>query len=122
MNKELNFKIVGLTLLLSTGILVVIKISSIPDAYYQMDAWLQSDEGSNDVLFMLSGVLAFEILLLASRFVLGYCLFCKKTLNNWQFYTLAILVGVSGFYFTGIILSLAAIVLRHYQVRYEAKT
>ena len=122
MNKELIFKILGLALILSACMLAVIKVSSIPDAHYQINAWLQPDEGSNDALFILSGVLLFELVLLVSRFVLGYCLYCKKSLNNWQFYPLVILVCISGFYFTGIILSLAAIVLRQYQVHNEAKT
>jgi len=121
MNKDLNFKILGIALILSACILAVIKILSIPDAHYQINAWLQPSEGSYDALLILSGVLLFELVVLVSRFVLGYCLCFNKSLNNWQFYPLVLLVGISGFYFTGVILSLAAIVLRLYQTHNEAK-
>jgi len=110
-NREYLTKIIAIVLLVSSGILLVIKAMSISDAYQMIGSYLQPNDNTSSTLLILLSVMAFELSTILGRFYLGYCLFYRKSLNNWRFYGLAFLTFLSGFYFTGPVLSLTLICL-----------
>ena len=106
MNRALIQRGLGVALILSGLVLLVLKVLSIPEARQSWDSWAAPDSGT--ALFI--GALAFESVLLAGRFALGYCIYSNKHLGPWLFYALAVLVAISGV--TGIILAAACIAIR----------
>lgn len=113
MNRDVISKIIGIALIASAIILLLLKLESIPNAYNSMEAWLSPDGEPNTIYLILSGILAFEVLLLAGRSLLGYFLFVGKKLNVVAFYTLVSVVAISGI--SGIVFSLSVVILRHYR-------
>jgi len=113
MNKiEYLTKFVALSLLISAGILIVVKAISIPDSYQNMGAYLRVDGDSQSLLLWFSALLVLEAIFIACRIYLGYCLYNDKSLSSWKFYLIAIVVALSGFYFTGLALAILAVGLR----------
>ena len=108
-------KFLALALLISTAVLVVIKVTSIPEAYRNLDAYLNPRESDFSLTLWFTAILSFELVLVAGRFFLGYCLYCQKQLKPWLFYTVVIIVALSGFYLSGLVFALLAIGLRIYK-------
>jgi len=118
MNKLFISKLVGIALIISAIGLLIFKAFSIPDLMHSTEAWLsQSDQSAYPLVF---GVLVYELILLVSRALLGYALLVGKQLSVWVFCLLSALTFVSGW--SGIILSVAAIVLRFYKGHHAVKT
>ncbi len=117
MNRALVQKGIGLALVLSGVVLLALKITSLSDAKESWDAWASPNSGT--LLFV--GVLAAELLFLASRFFLGYVHLKNKHLGPWSFYPLVVFVALSGL--SGIILGVASLAIRFWQGQgHAAKT
>ena len=117
MNRALAQKVIGMALVLSGVILLALKITSIPEAKENWDAW--ASPGSGTLVFI--GVLAAELIFLAARFFLGYIHFKSKHLGPWSFYPLVVFVALSGL--SGIILGVASLAIRFWQGQgHAAKT
>ena len=109
MNRTLAQKVIGLALVLSGLVLLALKITSIPEAKENLDAWAYP--GSGTLLFI--GVLATELLLLSARFFLGYVHLTGRHLGPWSFYPLVVFIALSGL--SGIILGAASVAIRFWQ-------
>lgn len=109
MNRALAQKLIGLALVLSGVVLLALKITSIPEAKENWDAWAFPSSGT--LLFI--GVLAAELLFLAARFFLGYVHLTGRHLGPWSFYPLVVFVALSGL--SGIILGTASLAIRFWQ-------
>jgi hypothetical protein len=114
MNKLILNKVIGFCLLLTAIALFILKFISLPELLNSSEGFLSTNSNYEQTIFVVF-ILFFELIFLISRFVLGYYLVLNKELRNWQFYLLIILVGLSGFYLTGVILSLLALFVRSFK-------
>jgi small-conductance mechanosensitive channel len=117
MNRALAQKVIGLALVLSGVVLLVLQITSIPEAKKNWEAWASPSSGT----FFFIEVLAAELLFLAARFFLGYVHLTGKHLAPRSFYPLVVFVALSGL--SGAVLGVASLAIRFWQGQgHAAKT
>lgn len=106
MSRLIIRKGIGLTLIASSIVILVLKLSNISQARDSINAWALPEDSA--LIFI--AVLIFELVMLVSRFTLGYFIYQSNNIKPWVLYPLAVLTIISGL--TGVALVFTFLVLR----------
>ncbi len=108
---------VGVALIASGILLLILKLSNVPEARESWEAWASPQSG----MPWFVGILAVEAVLLASRIALGYFVYLGKAIRPWAFFLMAFLTAANGL--SGLALAVAALALQYWPARaHEAET
>jgi len=108
---------VGVALIASGILLLILKLSDLPEARESWEAWASPKSGAP----WFVGALAVEAVLLASRIALGYFVYLGRAIRPWAFFLLVLLTAANGL--SGIALAIAALALQYWpRSAHEAET